>query len=112
MCEKNLEGKVLSPPSDGDIDETLPKDWKPVKKTKTKKRSKPKKKICGTRGGDILENEIRDMYRFQNSYHQLSVKDYCEEHELDYHDHKCKPRWCGDCGYLSGYEIVVKKHDK
>ena len=51
MCEKIREGKVLSPPSDGDIDEGHPTDWKPIKKTKKKKRSKSK--ICLTCGEDI-----------------------------------------------------------
>ena len=37
MCEKIREGKVLSPSSDGDIDEGHPTDWKPIKKTKKKK---------------------------------------------------------------------------
>ena len=112
MCEKNLEGKVLSPPSDGDIDESYPKDWEEVEPKKKKKRSKPKKKICSTCGGDILENEMRGMLMFQDTYHQLQARDYCEEHERVYSDHKCKPHWCGDCGYLSNYEIVVKKHDR
>ena len=60
MCEKIREGKVLSPPSDGDIDESYPKDWKPVKKTKKKKRS-PKAKVCKTCGQDILSNEIHNI---------------------------------------------------
>ena len=62
MCEKNLEGKVLSPPSDGDIDESYPKDWEEVEPKKKKKRSKPKKKICKTCGGDILENEMKKTH--------------------------------------------------
>ena len=106
MCEKNFEGKVLSPPSDGDIDEGHPTDWKPIKKTKKKKRSKSK--ICLTCGGDIKSNKKRDMYKFDNTYHQLKTKEYCKEHERTYSNHKCKPHWCGDCDYLIKYEIEVK----
>ena len=42
---------------------------------------------------------------------QLRVKDYCESHEATYSDHKCKPCWCGDCGYLRKYEITIN-HSK
>ena len=90
--------------------------------SKTKKRSyikggkvkKPKTKICKTCGQDILANEMRDMYMFNDTYHQLQVKDYCKDHEAIYSDHKCKPSWCGDCGYLSKYEITIdhSKWDK
>ena len=100
----------MSPTSDGDIDETIPSDWKPVKKIKKKKRSF-KKKICKTCGQDILENEKRDMYMYKDTYHQLITKEYCKNHETSYGDHKCKPSWCGDCGYLIKYEIVIK-YDK
>ena len=108
MCEKNFEGKVLSPPSDGDIDESYPKDWKPVKKTKKKKRS-PKAKVCKTCGQDILSNEIRDALMYKNTYHQLQAKEYCKDHQIKYSDHKCKPHWCGDCGYLTKYEIEISE---
>ena len=68
---------------------------------------KVKKKICKTCGQDILMNEMRDMYMFNDTYHQLSVKDYCKEHELVHSEHKCKPHWCGDCGFLIKYEIEI-----
>tara|TARA_Y100000034_G_scaffold73230_1_gene88200 strand:- start:310 stop:684 length:375 start_codon:yes stop_codon:yes gene_type:complete len=89
-----------------------------VKKFKKKKRSRKKKsltKFCKTCGQDILQNEIRDMFMFQDTYHQLQAKDYCEQHELVYSNHKCKPCWCGDCGYLTKYEIIIdweKKNKK
>jgi len=70
-----------------------------------------KKKICKTCWQDILDNEMRDMYRFQDSYHQLQVKDYCKEHETDHSDHKCKPSWCSDCGFLIKYEIKIKPNE-
>ena len=107
MCEKIREGKVLSSPSDGDIDETYPKDWKPIKKTKKKKSSKTK--ICKTCNQDILANEMRDSFMFQDTYHQLRAKEYCKEHESKYNDHKCRPSWCGDCRYLIRYEIELQK---
>ena len=111
MCEKIREGKVLSPPSDGDIDESYPKDWEEVKPKKKKKRSKkrPKSKICKTCGQDILSNEIRDALMYKNTYHQLRAKEYCKDHEARYSDHKCKPHWCGDCDYLIKYEIEISE---
>jgi len=113
MCEKNLEGKVLSSSSDSDTDEILPKDWeevkKPSKKKKRSRRRKPLTKICKTCGQDILENEKRDMFMFQDTYHQLLVKEYCKDHEILYGDHKCKPHWCGDCNYLVKYQIEIQK---
>jgi hypothetical protein len=111
MCEKNFEGKVLSPPSDGDIDESYPKDWEEVKPKKKKKRSSKKKKtkFCKTCGQDILENEMRNMLMFQDTYHQLQAKEYCKDHEFKHSDHKCKPHWCGDCRYLTNYEIEIQK---
>tara|TARA_Y100000310_G_scaffold249329_1_gene255375 strand:+ start:289 stop:612 length:324 start_codon:yes stop_codon:yes gene_type:complete len=81
-----------------------------VKKPKKKRRSrkkKPKIKICKTCGQDILENERRDMFMFHDTYHQLKTKEYCDKHEDAYNDHKCKPAWCGDCGYLRKYEIII-----
>ena len=44
---------------------------------------------------------------FHDTYHQLMAKDYCEDHERVYSEHKCKPSWCGDCGYLTKYEITI-----
>ena len=93
------------------------KPSKMKKPSKTKKRSLKKKattKFCKTCGQDILENEIRDMFMYKDTYHQLQVKEYCEEHELVYSSHKCKPHWCGDCDYLIDYEITIdhSKWDK
>ena len=113
MCEKNFEGKALSPSSYDDIDESFPKDWKPVKESsKRKRRSRKEKKygkICKTCGQDILENEKRNMYMYKDTYHQLRAEEYCKDHEFTYGDHKCKPHWCGDCDYLVKYIIEVQK---
>ena len=114
MCEKNLEGKVLSPSSKDDKDEVVPSFWEPVKKSKKKKRSRRKiikTKYCKTCHQDILENETRDMLMFIDTYHQLMAKDYCKEHELSHSNHKCKPKWCDKCGYLINYEIIID-HNK
>ena len=127
MCEKNFEGKQLSlfPTDEDDIlEETIvdddisddssitdDKDNIVVSASKRKKRSKKKKvikKICKSCGRDIIKNENRDMLRFTNTYHQLSAKNYCDEHLMSYKDHECKPCWCGDCGFLIKYEIIVK----
>ena len=91
-----------------DIDDTI------VKPSKRKKRSKKKKttsKTCNTCYRDIIENENRDMLRFTNAYHQLSAKNYCDEHEASHSNHKCKPHWCGDCGFLLSYKISIN-YDK
>ena len=91
--EKNFEGKVLSPSSN-----------------KTRKRSpKNKTKICQTCGQDILQNEIRKMYMYKDTYHQLRTKEYCDVHEAAYSHHKCKPNWCGDCDYLINYQIEIQE---
>ena len=91
---------------------------KTKKLSKTKKSSKMKKrsrrkiiktKYCKTCHQDILENEIRDMLMYKDTYHQLQVKEYCKEHELVYSNHKCKPDWCGDCDYLMGYQIEIQE---
>ena len=122
MCEKNLEGKVLSSSStDSDdindetiIDSDITDDMEEiVEKPKKKKRSYKKKKknplykFCKTCGEDIFENERREGYMFKDTYHQLRAKEHCEDHEQVYSEHKCKPAWCGDCGYLTKYEIIV-----
>ena len=119
-CEKNLEGKVLSLSSNDDIeeetivddsidDEIIEEIIKPKKRSYKKKKKKTTIKICKTCGQDILENEIRDMLMFQDTYHQLQAKEYCTDHEAKYSDHKCKPSWCGDCDYLIKYEIEIQE---
>ena len=78
--------------------------------SKTKKRSSKKKikpTICDTCNQDILSNEKRDALMFKNTYHQLRAKEYCKKHTSSYTNHKCKPHWCGDCGYLINYEIEL-----
>ena len=79
--------------------------------SKSKKRSRKKKaltKYCKTCGQDILQNEIRDMFMYKDTYHQLQTKEYCKEHEFVHSNHKCKPDWCGDCDYLIGYQIEIQ----
>ena len=126
MCEKNLERKVLSPPSNDDIslssnddveEEFIIDDEVKEKSIKPKKRSRRKKfqkKICNSCGQDILEMEKRDMFMHHDTYHRLRAKEYCEDHERTYSGHKCKPHWCVDCGYLVKYivEIDHSKWDK
>ena len=124
MCKKNLEGKVLSPSSKNeddileetivdnditdkdDVDDTIVKPPK-KKKRSSKKKKNPLYKLCKTCGEDILENERLEGYMFKDTYHQLRAKEHCEDHEQVYSEHKCKPAWCGDCGYLTKYEIIV-----
>ena len=123
MCEKNFEGKILSSPSDNEddineetiVDNDVKTDVddasivKPPKKKKRsyRERSKIKKKICKTCSQDILEMEKREMLMYKDTYHQLRAKEYCKDHEISHSDHKCKPHWCGDCGYLVKYDIMI-----
>ena len=129
---QNLEGKQLSllPTDSDDINEEIiindDMEEEIVEKPKKKKRSrkarkarkarkkKPLIKYCNTCGQDILSNEKRDVFMFHDTYHQLRAKEHCKDHERVYSDHKCKPSWCGDCGYLTNYEITVdwKKKEK
>jgi len=129
MCKKNLEGKVLSPSSkneddileetivDNDITDKDDVDDTIVKPPKKKKRSSKKKKgqlykYCKTCGEDILENERRDGFMYKDTYHQMLATNYCKEHETSHSDHKCKPNWCGDCGYLTNYQIEINEVQK
>ena len=124
MSEKIFEGKQMSlfPFEEDDINEEIiidndindEIDDNIVKPPKRKKRSKKKKttsKSCKSCYRDIIENENRDMLRFTNAYHQLSAKNYCDEHTTSHSNHKCKPHWCGDCGFLLSYKISIN-YDK
>ena len=71
-----------------------------------------KKKHCKTCEQDIIKNEDSDTFRYNDTYHQLKVEDYCKRHESTYTNHKCKPHWCGDCGFLINYEIDIDKKSK
>ena len=68
--------------------------------------------ICDTCGQNILKNEMRDMFMFQNTYHQMKAKEYCKDHVSKHSNHKCKPHWCGDCNYLMKYEIEIQKGEQ
>ena len=70
-------------------------------------KKKSKKKHCKTCGQNILANEMRNMFMYKDTYHQLKAKEYCKEHESKYDGHKCKPHWCGDCDYLIKYIIEI-----
>ena len=81
-------------------------------KTKTVKkraRNSKKTKFCKKCHQDILSNEMRGMLMSHDTYHQFLAKDYCKEHTAVYSDHTCKPVWCGDCGFLTKYEIEIQK---
>ena len=78
----------------------------PPKKRKTRKKAR-KSKICGTCGENIEKNENRDALRYTNTFHQIQTKQYCDDHESKYKGQKCKPHWCGDCGFLMKYEIEI-----
>ena len=103
MCEKIREGKVLSPSSDGDIDEGHPTDWKPIKKTKKKKSSKSK--VCLTCGQNIVKNKKRGAFTYKDTYHQSRAKEYCKEQIRVYTHDNCKPIWCDECQVLKEYLV-------
>ena len=121
MCEKNLEGKQLSLfPTDKDdiLEETIvddeinsdslitdDKDNVIVGASKRKRRSK--KKFCKSCSQDITSLKKRYVMRYDNKYDQELAKNYCKEHMTSHSDHKCKPHWCGDCGFLLNYEISI-----
>ncbi len=46
------------------------------------------------------------MVLIKNEADERGIKIKDEEHERVYSDHKCKPHWCGDCRYLTKYEIT------
>ena len=95
LKEKFLTGKNLS-------------DNSPPSKPKKKRVKARKSNICTTCGEHIIENENKDALRYQNTFHQVQTKKYCDDHESKYTGHKCKPSWCGDCGFLMKYEIEIK----
>ena len=82
-----------------------------TKSVKRRARNSIKTKICKTCNQDILLNEKRDMLMSHDTYHNFQAKDYCKDHELSYHNHKCKPMWCKKCRYLINYEITID-HNK
>ena len=127
MCEKNLERKQMSlfPNDEDDINEesivdndidddsliTDDKDNIVVDSSKRRKRSKKKKKICKTCNQNVTSLKKRGSMRYNNTYDQELAKNYCKEHETSHSESTCKPHWCGDCGYLIKYDIIID-HDK
>ncbi len=69
-----------------------------------------KNKHCKTCGKDIISNEDRDSLRFTNDWQQVMAKSQCDGHEKKYSNHKCRPHWCDDCGFLIKYEITLTEH--
>ena len=68
-----------------------------------------KKKYCKSCDWELCEWEKEyPTFHKDIEFDVKRAKDYCEEHELTYSNHKCKPCWCGDCGYLTKYEIEVQ----
>ena len=111
MCEKNFEGKQMSLFPNDENDDTIPSDWEKVKSSKKKKRSKRKKRptyeYCNTCEQNITLLTKKDSLNHNDKYHRVMAKDYCKSHEITYSDHKCKPHWCGDCGFLIKYTVKI-----
>ena len=80
-----------------------------TKSVKKKKRSL-KPKHCKTCGKNITQNEARDSLRFDNDWQKTMAESHCDDHEDKYSDHECKPHWCGDCGFLIKYEIILTNY--
>jgi len=77
------------------------------------KGSVTKGKGCGTNKlckecGEILTD--RTLLHEENDDHHIMALQYCEEHEIMYIHHKCKPCWCKICGYLDYYNITLQEH--
>ena len=66
---------------------------------------------CVTCDRDTKELMKRDVLNFHSKYDKLLAEEYCKGHEAKYSEHKCKPHWCGDCGYLEKYVVDID-HDK
>ena len=118
MWEKNFDGKQMSLFPKDELDDVVEdmlinddSDEVVVRTSKRKKRSKSKYKHCGTCEQNITLLKKRDSLNHKNTYHREMAKDYCKNHETSYSYHKCKPHWCGDCGFLIKY-IVDIDHKK
>ena len=78
-----------------------------TKSVKKRARNSKADKYCNSCNQNITENKKRDTFMKQDTYHQLQVKNYCEEHERTHSDHDCTPIWCDDCRYLIKYQVKV-----
>ena len=114
MCEKNFDGTEMSLFPKDELDDVVEdmlinddSDEVVVRTSKRKKRSKSKYKHCGTCEQNITLLKKSDSLTHKNTYHREMAKDYCKTHETSYSYHKCKPHWCGDCGFLIKYIVKI-----
>ena len=75
-------------------------------------KAKPNlRKRCIECGHDPQDRmfEGKDMNLFKQRKHdEKLVKEACEEHEMNYSNHICKPEWRKCCGILGGYTVTFK----
>jgi|TARA_Y100000310_G_scaffold124101_1_gene122840 RNase P subunit RPR2 len=90
-------------------------DTKDVDNPKYKSKKSPKPKIC-KKCGLNLNSKHTKKYKLNknNKKHIVWTKEYCDDHEIKYPNHKVKPIWCDECGYFVKYlaNIIDKKQIK
>ena len=50
---------------------------------------------------------LGSILNFHNSNDKSMAEQYCENHNTKYIGHKCKPHWCGDCGFHIKYVVEI-----
>ena len=114
MWEKNFGRKVLSlSPDDDNFGDCINDDddavtVKETKRSKRKKRSADEH--CDTCDQNITLKKKRNSLNCKDSYLRKLAQESCEDHEDKYSNHKCTPHWCGDCGFLIKYEVILIEH--
>ena len=63
---------------------------------------------CGHDPQDhMFEGKDMNLYK-QRKHDKKLVKEACEDHEMNYSNHICKPEWRKCCGILGGYTVTFK----
>ena len=79
------------------------------------KRKIKSDKTCNECGHDPVDHyfEGKDLNLYKNRKRDRKlVKEHCEEHEMLYSNHLCKPIWKKCCGLLDEYIISLKDSNK
>ena len=72
-------------------------------------------KTCLECGHDPIEHLFmgKDMNMYKRKKHDRKLaKEYCEEEEALYSNHKLKPIWKKCCGILDHYQVTIKNSKK
>jgi hypothetical protein len=65
-------------------------------------------KVCGYDPKDHVYAGIDNNLYKKRKYDRKLVKDACEEHEMLYSNHICKPVWKKCCGVFDQYRISFR----